>query len=160
MPKFDFAIERDPNKGGSYHRRLNDVFVALIELKIDKLPDEGAFIFYYLACEKIARIMIGITDRKPGPSHFKGIRPRSSNILKACSSLVPEIPKNEIESIFRDEKLTACRLRDQLVHDIGPTHVEQIVKNSAHLNRIMRRFIKASQKAIIDHLARGPPPSV
>jgi hypothetical protein len=152
MPKFDLAIERDPNKGGSYRRRLNDVFIALKKLEIDKLRDDGAFIFYYLACEKIARIMIGITNRKPGPSHFNSIQPRSSNILKACTSLTPEIPKKEIESIFRDGKLTACRLRDQLVHDIGPTHVEQIVKNSPHLNGIMRRFIKASQKAIIDHL--------
>jgi hypothetical protein len=151
-PKIDLGIERDPNKKGSYRRRLDDVLVALAKLQIDKFREEGAFVFYYLACEKVARIMVGLTDKKPGASHFNKIKIRSSNVMKACASLRSGILKDEIELIFRNDKDTACRLRNQLIHDIGPTHVVQIIQNAARLNNVMKKFIQAGRKAIIDHL--------
>jgi hypothetical protein len=63
-PKIDYSIERHGHIGGTYRRRLNDAFEVLKVLKFEKLAPEVALIFYFLACEKLAKVMVGIDRDK------------------------------------------------------------------------------------------------
>lgn len=150
-PKANFEIERNPKSKGSYRRRLDDAFVALDCLKVDSFRPEAAFIFYYLACEKVAKVMIGISRRKPALSYFKKINVRVSDLTIASKFLSCGISKGDIEAIFSDIPTSACHLRNKLIHDIGPTHVFLIQKSAPnHVNR-MRKFLRC-RKAIIRHM--------
>jgi hypothetical protein len=104
MPKakIDYAVERQGHVGGTYRRRLDDAFKALDRLKVEKLPPAIAFIFYFLACEKIAKVMVGIRQRKPGQGPgFDKIKPRCSDIIKAAEFFgAIHVSDGDINTIF------------------------------------------------------------
>ena len=58
--KMNLAVERDPIAKGTYHRRLDDAFVALSQIEMKKISLEAKFVFHIFACEKVDKVMIGI----------------------------------------------------------------------------------------------------
>jgi hypothetical protein len=145
--KIDYAVERQGNVGGTYRRRLDDAFKALDRLKVEKLPPAVAFIFYFLACEKIAKVMVGIRQRKPsqGP-RFDKINPRCSDIFKAAEFFgTAHISDDDINAIFVGDKInrfSAYALRNRLFHDFGPWHVKEAQEHAPKLIEAMQRFLK------------------
>ena len=86
--KLEFAVERDPKVKGSYRRRLDDAFHALELLNIATFRPEAAFVFYYLTCEKVAKVIMGIASRKPrgGGEKFKSIKIHTDTLYRAPNS--------------------------------------------------------------------------
>src|SRR3981189_330116 len=61
----DPSLRPDPNAGGSYYRRIEDINRALAALGVQHLPDVVKFLGYYFGCEKLARGIVGIHLRHP-----------------------------------------------------------------------------------------------
>jgi hypothetical protein len=153
----DLSVERLPKKG-SYRKRLDDAFAAMDLVSIHSLRPEAAFVFYYLTCEKLAKVMIGIERGKPGAGpKFRKIEPRESDVVNACKFVGCSATKDDIRSIFSDSDGSACRLRNQLFHDFGPTHVRQVQRAAHQLNARMMRFLKCKDH-VIAYLEQSPAP--
>jgi hypothetical protein len=144
MAKMNLSIERDGDKGGTYRRRIDDAFKAMNLLAIGQFRPEAAFVFYWLTCEKIAKVMVAIEGGKPGPGRdFSKIDIRSNNVIRACEHIgcAGIISKDDINAIFSDKAGSACRLRNKLFHDFGPTHVDHVQKAAPRLNGQMKKFL-------------------
>ena len=156
MPKIDFSIERKPEHG-SYRKRLNDAFDATERVSIEKLGPVAAFVFNYLTCEKLAKVMVGIASGKPGAGKdFSRITLCSNNIFTASQRLGCNLTRQHIDSIFAntDADRSACRLRNKLFHDFGPTHVRQVQGAAPHLNEKMKMFL-GCRDAVVKYLEQG-----
>lgn len=155
MPKIDFSIERKPEHG-SYRKRLNDAFDALERVSSEKLGPVATFVFNYLTCEKLAKVIVGIASGKPGAGEgFSRIKLRTNNIISACELLGCGLDKRDINSIFSDSDGSACRLRNKLLHDFGPTHVRQVQAAAPQLNEKMKVFLQC-RHAVVKYLEQGP----
>lgn len=153
--RIDFAVERDPHKGGSYRRRADDALAVMGALEVSQLPLGAMFIFYFLACEKIARVMVALTTRYDHKPKFRGINTSWQNVASACEALGCNLTQDEVKAIF-DPKTTgtALQLRNQLFHDFGPTHLSNVVAGARTLNPLMGRFLLC-HRDIVRHLESG-----
>jgi hypothetical protein len=150
MPKakIDYSNERQGALGGTYRRRLDDAFRALDAINVGKLPPEVAFVFYFLACVKIAKVMVGISRGRPGRGTvFSNMKWHCSDVIRAakhirCGALVSD---DDIKNIFAGERVTlfsANAIRNRLVHDFGPTHVIEARTHGPRLIKAMQRFLE------------------
>ncbi len=66
-PSFDIH----PKTKGSYRRRAEDIDRALRDLRLEGLSRETTLLIYYFACEKLAKIIIGVSTKKPASHYFE-----------------------------------------------------------------------------------------
>ena len=65
------------------------------------------------------------------------------------------IPDAELDALFvSDAKTTARYWRNEVVHNFGPSNVENVVKHSARLNRLMHNFLESRTPAVLAFLKR------
>jgi hypothetical protein len=148
-PKFDWRIERDPDRKGTLRRRLDDAFRAMHDVKLSTAPSEViAFIFYWVACEKVAKVIIAIKRKKSaiGDLDFKSKKKwHAGDLFEGCrlTGLDRVVSRAELEQIFSkaDDRFTAAALRDRLFHDFGPAHVSEVARTAQKLNPLMRKFL-------------------
>jgi hypothetical protein len=147
-------IQRQGGLGGTYRRRSDDAFRALNAMDVGRLPPEVAFIFYFLACEKIAKVMIGIARGKPGRGPaFSKMKWQYSDLISAakrigCSNHVSD---DDIKAIFVREQVnrfSANAIRNRLLHDFGPTHVIEARMHAPRLIKAMQRFFECRTRII------------
>ncbi len=151
-----FAI--DGRVKGSYLRALEDIDRALNHLQIEAMPDHAAFLYSYLACEKLARIMHGVCNRKKKSDVFRkgASTPTATAIYTYSQQLDCYVSRTEIDQIFNsNNNQSARRLRDQFVHEIGPTHAKDIVNRSRTLVPNMKKFLDC-RAALIKRLTSNP----
>jgi len=156
--KLDFQTERDPKIKGSYRRRLDDAFAALGLLDIAKFRPEAAFVFYYLTCEKVAKVITGIAAAKPkgGGENFKKIKIHTDTLYKATQELKLPVRKEEIIALFASNKSgSASHQRNKLFHDFGPTQVHHAKRDAPHLNKAMVQF-SGLRQSIVNYLDSAP----
>jgi hypothetical protein len=62
----DPSFEPDPDLGGSYYRRLEDIPRALTKFEVTALPanSPAQFVAYYFGAEKLAKAMVGISKAR------------------------------------------------------------------------------------------------
>jgi hypothetical protein len=114
--RIDFKVERDPDTKGSYRRRLDDAFKAAeLMLAQGSVSPALDFIINFFACEKVAKVILGIASGKPGSGPaFKNIKiGRTHDLFLACGKLSLSVTKAEINAIFAEMPGTACELRNK-----------------------------------------------
>lgn len=75
------------------------------------MPDVAAFLFYYLACEKLAKIMKGVSSGEKKDKIF-GVRrgtPAASKICNYLQKLNCTFKEEDINLIFDEEKKYSAR---------------------------------------------------
>jgi hypothetical protein len=61
----------------------------------------------------------------------------------------------ELDALFlSDDKTTARYWRNEIVHNFGPSNVENVVKHSATLNRLMHDFLASRTPPVPAYLKR------
>ena len=154
MSKSDLSFDIEPRSKGSYRRALDDIGRALLILKADRLEPVASFLFYYLACEKLAKIMKGVCKRKKKTEMFKrnSQTPNIDEIEAYSKQLGCKISIHDIGDIFSGSNLNSARyLRNQIVHEIGPSHAKQIVNEAWRLVPKMQRFIEC-RHAVVQYI--------
>ena len=174
-PSFDIH----PKTKGSYRRRAEDIDRVLRNLRLEGLSREATFLIYYFACEKLAKIIIGVSTKKPASNYFeKNYSLRINNIKLSCKKLGTPVSEEDIDWIFTSAcdgpkwKLflssapdtwilsslkspkSARWLRNKMVHDIGPTHAKLTRQHAMFLNRKMKKFLSLST-AVVRYLEVG-----
>ncbi len=152
----DPSFDTNRNTKGSYRRATDDIGRALKQLRINDMPDVAAFLFYYLACEKLAKIMKGACLGKKKDEIFeaRGGTPSASKICSYLQQLNCTFQEENINSIFdKDKKYSARWLRNNIVHEIGPSHAKQIVEHSRNLVQKMKLFLRY-RKSVVQYLEK------
>ena len=73
------SFSKNPSTKGSFLRAANDIDVAIKNLGVSRMAPISSFLFYYMACEKLAKIMKGVHNREKMTKTFS----RSSNTPNA-----------------------------------------------------------------------------
>ena len=126
------------NYKGTHFRRLEDIKRGLKIIDKSRMPSGGQFLFLYYGCEKLGKGIVGIHELKLAV-HGMGLA-----ILDA-----------ELDALFlSDDKTTARYWRNEIVHNFGPSNVENVVKHSATLNRLMHDFLASRTPPVLAYLKR------
>ena len=155
-PSFDI----DPRRKGSYRRRAEDIERALREMNVARLSSVPAFLLYYFACEKLLKIMIGVRY------NWNANKAARQNLdiglgKKAIKHFDYPVSQTDFELLFaskvsKGSPNSARILRNQIVHDIGPTHARQIEAAASHLVPVMRSFV-GNYQVVVDRLVTQAP---
>jgi hypothetical protein len=147
-----------PNGGvgykGTYYRRLEDIGEALKTVDDAKRMKGGQFLYLYYGCEKLGRGIVGIANEWDAEDAYHGNRGLALADLKAAAGSM-NIPATmaDLDTIFDASSNTSARhLRNEIVHNFGPWNVENAIKESAVLNRVMHDFLTGSTPAVLAYL--------
>ena len=155
MSRQDLSFDINPRSKGSYRRAADDIERALSILNADKLEPVASFLFYYLACEKLAKILKGVCTRQNKTQIFSRAShtPSANEIEKYLKHLGCKTPKSDIDDIFVSGHENSARsLRNKIIHEIGPTHAKQIVNEASRLVPMMKNFIE-SRHVVVQYLS-------
>ena len=155
-------LKPDPNLGGSYYRRIEDIERAFKEIDADNLPVAARFLVRYFGCEKLAQGIVGVhkswaPEKVYGPRKF----PQLSQIKLAVAGLHLSFPVGDLDHLFDkhepttkkplQEPISARDLRDAVVHNFGYTNVRLVHKKAGILLPMMDNFLSC-RSHVLDHL--------
>ena len=155
----DPSFEPDPDLGGSYYRRLEDIQRALTKFEVTALPanSPAQFVAYYFGAEKLAKAIVGINDKQPAAiafHHRVGVRLLETK--SAARNMMLSISEADLDALFEHQSRlpqpsSAITIRNRLFHDFGPTQVCHIRQQAPRLTPIMIKFI-GDVDAVLKHL--------
>jgi len=158
----DPSLKPDPNRKGSYYRRIEDIRRALDSLGVDHLSDAMQFLAYYFGCEKLAHGIVGVHLRWPATKTYHHRRYlRLDEIKAATAALGLPVAHDDLEWVFADfheqgllqSPTPVCNtsarvLRNTLGHDLGPTNVARIMAHAPFHNPKMRSFLRCVEPVL------------
>jgi hypothetical protein len=162
----DASLKPDPYRKGSYYRRIEDIRRALDTLDVSNLPPTPRFVAYFFGCEKLAHGIVGIVSCRPAISQYNRHKWLELNNIKlAASAMELHISASELEWIFADFKqqkllegglapASARVLRNNLIHNFGPSNVKKIVLAAPVLIPMMERFLNCTDDVFAHLQAR------
>jgi hypothetical protein len=162
----DPSLKPDPNRKGSYYRRIEDVARGLDSLESGKVSATIRFFIYYFGCEKIARGLVGIHSRRPATEVYHHRHSlKLSDIKAAASTIGLTVPSQDLDWIFADIKeqhllqstpswTTSARcLRNNATHDFGPSNVARVTEHAPfHIPKM--EAVLASVPTILEYQRR------
>jgi hypothetical protein len=139
---------------GSYFRRLEDIERGLKEIDASKLPPGGRFLFLYYGCEKLAKGIIGINAEWEAEDAYKQ-QLRLDCLKSAATTMKLPMPETELDALFKsDDKTTARYWRNEIVHNFGPSNVQNVIKHSTNLNKRMHSFLDTYTPLVLAFLKK------
>lgn len=158
----DASLKPDPERKGSYYRRIEDIDRALNKMDVERLPPIIQFLAYYFACEKLAHGIVGIQARRAATEAYKPSRRLCSHDIKsAAAALGLSISNKDLDYLFASSKeqgvlrsmRNSCKssarvLRNNLGHDFGPTNVGHIANHAGFFIPKMTRFLACASEVL------------
>jgi hypothetical protein len=144
----DWTLNPDPNLGGTYYRKIEDIQLGLAELGAENLPEPARFIALYFGCEKLAKMIAGINLGRNANDATEG-KLKIDELRPAIIALGVNFPSADIDELFlsgrNDVSIESGRaLRDRLNHEFGPTNVKRIRDRAPKLTPLARSFLNTS----------------
>jgi hypothetical protein len=150
-----WSLKPDVGVKGSYYRRLDDIKKGLKEIDKSKMPSGGKFLFLYYGCEKLGKGIVGISNEWAADDAYKPQRGLHLHQLKpAVAKLNLGIPDATMEELF-GSKPSARHWRIEIAHNFGPSNVENVVKQSATMNKTMHHFLEAYTRPVLVYLEKN-----
>lgn len=163
----DASLKPDPNRKGSYYRRIEDIDRALKSLEVTKLPPAPQFITYFFACEKLAHGIVGIHNARPATEQYNHRnRLRLTDLKTASTALGLRVQLLDLDCLFAEYneqhllhaagtvRTSARLLRNKLTHEFGPTNAEKILRQSGVLIPKMIAFLSCIPHVLAYQRAR------
>jgi hypothetical protein len=158
----DPSLKPDPNRKGSYYRRIEDIGRALKRLDAEQLPPAVRFLVCYFGCEKLARGIVGIHKRwSANKAYGHDTKLRLDDTKSAAAALNLSIPIDDLNYVFANEQeqqlllaanspfqRSARNLRNVLGHDFGPSNVGLILDHADFLIPKMIKFLDCASEAL------------
>jgi hypothetical protein len=155
----DWSFEPNPDLGGSYYRRLEDISRALGKFEVTALPanSPAQFVAYYFGAEKLAKAIVGINGDQPAKDAFHHrVGVKLLETKSAAHDMKLNVLEAELDALFEPQwhlkqPSSAITIRNRLSHDFGPTQVSHIRQHAPRLIPIMVKFITNSDE-VLRHL--------
>jgi len=166
----DPSLKPDPKRKGSYYRRIEDIQKALDRLAANSFPLTAQFMTYYFACDKLAHGVVGIYEQIPAKKAYK-IGLNLAKLKLAAKAMSLPISDTDLERLFADQYdpqiLTsnaanggsARVLRNNLVHEFGPTNAAHVINHAAFYVPTMAVLLKCTPAVLgylRDHFSHVP----
>jgi hypothetical protein len=137
---------------GSYYRRIEDIQKGLKKIDASKLPPGGRFLFLYYGCEKLGKGIVGIAEEWEAKAAYD--QSLELEMLKAgATAMKLPVSMAELDTLFLTGSRNSARhWRNEIVHNFGPSNVDNVVQNSTHLNRRMHDFLERNTPAVLKYL--------
>jgi len=137
---------------GSYFRRIEDIEKGLTRVDASNLPPGGQFLFLYYGCEKLGKGIVGIkAEWEADLAYEQGLQLADLKIAAKAMSL--PVTDTELDVLFKsDSNASARHWRNEIVHNFGPSNVDNVVTHSALLNKHMHDFLGKCTPAVLDYL--------
>jgi hypothetical protein len=137
---------------GTYFRRLEDIEKGLKEIDLAKLPPGGQFLYMYYGCEKLGRGIVGIHKQwEADIAYDKGLE--LDDLKAAAKAMNLPITDGELDALFvSKDKSSARHVRNEVVHNFGPSNVKNAIQHSAKLNKRMHKFLQDCTPRTLDFL--------
>lgn len=128
-------------KTPSYHAAIDDIRRAR-KLRAGDMRRIAEFLVAYYGCEKLAKAIVGINARR-GVRRAMNDKPSASEIEKAANELGIVFPRTpDWFKIFGNKAdTTARKLRDKLVHELGPGYLKKALGRYPTLMPMMEGFL-------------------
>jgi hypothetical protein len=116
-----------------------------------RLPSGGRFLFLYYGCEKLAKGIVGIAaEWEPEEAYEQKLV--LTTLKSAVRTMKLPVSETELDTLFlNSSKKSARHWRDEIVHNFGPTNVENVVMHSTTLNQRMHEFLEASTPVVLNY---------
>ena len=119
-----------------------------------RMPSGGRFLFLYYGCEKLGKGIVGIHKTWAADEAYEQSL-HLSELKLAVHGMGLAIPDAELDALFvSDDKRTARYWRNEIVHNFGPSNVQNVVKHSTTLNRLMHNFLESRTPPVLAFLKR------
>jgi hypothetical protein len=159
MTVIDGSLKPDPDRKGSYYRRIEDIERALRKLDVSRLPPAMQFVTYIFACEKLAHGLVGINLQRAATLQYSHRTKLSlAEIKTAAAAMNLSIPPADLVSLFADHNeqqlllvgvsTSARLLRNRLAHDFGPTNAGNLADHAAAFIPKMTAFLGCAQEIL------------
>ena len=151
------TLKPDPDRKGSYHRRLDDIKKGLKAVDKSNMPIGGKFLFLYYGCEKLGKGIVGIAPEWAADDAYGEDRSLHLHELKpAAKKLNLGIPDATLDLLFtRSDKKSPRYWRNEIAHNFGPSNVDNVVKHSATMNKTMHDFLKTYTPPVLAYLKKN-----
>jgi hypothetical protein len=145
------------NNKGSYYRRLEDIKKGLKKIDKSRMPTGGKFLFLYYGCEKLGKGIVGIAKEWIADDAYDPDRKLHLHELKpAAAKLKLSIPDPTLDFLFTGNDKTSPRFwRNEIVHNIGPSNVDNVVYHSLTMNKKMHDFLDAYTQPVLAYLRKN-----
>lgn len=154
-------LKPDPERKGSYLRRMNDNLEALAAVKVDSLHPGLQLVLYYAAAEKLSRAIVGIQKQHHNSNTVFTRRHRIelAAIQSASTTLGISPSSPDLAWIFADPShdpplplgpktasQSARSVRNLLTHDFGPSNLELLAREGKYLTPKLKAFVKCTRE--------------
>ena len=117
------------NRRKAYLKSGNEIISGLKRLNIQSMKAEKSFMYYYFACEWMAKIFYGISANK----QLSVIKNDHSNfnvrwIRQAQQKLNLNITLEELDTLFKKENKSARNIRNKTAHNFAESTLQEIAE--------------------------------
>jgi hypothetical protein len=142
----------DPNLGGTYYRKIEDIQRGLSELGADQLSEPARFVALYFGCEKLAKMIVGIHLCRNANDATEG-NLKIDELRAAVKALDISVMRSDIDDLFVPDRgdisiVSGRALRNRLTHEFGPTNVIRARDHSPKLTPLARSFLAKSSEVL------------
>lgn len=132
------------NTRQAYLKSGNEIISGLERLNIQSMTTEKCFIYYYFACEWMAKIFYGISDNKTVTELEGNRRPFDVRwIRKARKHLNLSITTEELNDLFYTKnEISARNIRNDIVHHFSRKTLQEIAKCETEYIPIFKKLLK------------------
>ena len=128
----------------AYLKSGNEIISGLERLDIQSMTLEKSFVYYYFACEWMAKIFYGISDNKTVTELEWDRRPFDVRwIRKARQNLDLNITTEELNALFYTKnKKPARHLRSKIAHNFDESGLQEIAERGMEFIPIFKKLLK------------------
>ena len=140
----DTVIDLEHQSRSAYLKNGNEIILGLERLNIQSMTTEQSFMFYYFACEWLAKILYGISANK-NISELKNPKFKFNveQIRKAKQKLNLSITTEELDALFYTKNDNSARkIRNNVAHEFGQKSLQKIAEHETNYIPIFEKLLK------------------
>ena len=140
---YDAVNNLNPTSRKAYLKSGNEIILGLERLNIKSMTAEQKLIFYYFACEWLAKILYGISSNKT-ISELKNLKKFDVRwIKKAKRDFNLSITPEELDVLFNSSNKESARyIRNKIAHEFGQKYLQEMEEHGTKYNPIFEKLLK------------------
>ena len=139
----DAVRKLDTRRRNAYLKHGNEIISGLEKLNIQSMTAEESFIFYYFACEWMAKIFYGLSVNKSITELKKLGSFDVEWIRRARQDLDLNITTEELNALFYTKhKKPARHLRNKTAHNFAESTLQEIAEHETEFIPIFKKLLK------------------
>ena len=139
----DAVNKLHPNRRKAYLKSGNEIISGLERLNIQSMTTEKSFIYYYFACEWMAKLFYGISANKQ-LSIIKNDRSQFNVgwIKQAQQNLNLSITLEELDTLFKSRTKSARDIRNKIAHNFAGSTLQELADRETEFIPVFKKLLK------------------